>query len=117
NGARQVWAEVRGRLRKTAITFRDDDQVRQVIERILIPLARRCDENSPYCDARLPDGSRVNIIIPPLALGGPCITIRRFSTTPLRVADLVRKGTLTQSMADFLRACVQARLNIVVSGG
>ena len=117
NGPRQVYVEQAGRIDKTDIHFKDDDHVMRVIDRIISPLGRRCDETSPMVDARLPDGSRVNAIIPPLSLVGPVVTIRKFSNTPLSDQDLVRFGTLTPEMVDFLRACVAARLNIVVSGG
>jgi pilus assembly protein CpaF len=89
----------------------------RIIDRIVSPLGRRVDESSPMVDARLPDGSRVNIIIPPLSLVGPCISIRKFAKAVFTPEDLVRVGTLTQEMVDFLQACVQARLNIVISGG
>jgi|GEM_PF-28899 len=117
NGADHVYIEERGKLRRTNVCFRDPDELYRVIEKIVIPVGRRCDEFYPYTDARLPDGSRVNIVIPPLSLIGPVITIRRFSKDPFKVSDLVTMGTLTQSMADFVEACVQARMNIIVSGG
>jgi pilus assembly protein CpaF len=116
NGPRQVYVEQAGKLYKTDIHFKDDDHVMRVIDRIISPLGRRCDESSPMVDARLPDGSRVNAIIPPLSLVGPVLTIRKFSKTPFTEHDLVRFGTLTQDMVEFLRACVEVRLNIVVSG-
>jgi pilus assembly protein CpaF len=117
NGPRQVYVERKGRLEKTDVLFENDDHVMRVIDRIISPLGRRCDESSPMVDARLPDGSRVNAIIPPIALVGPTITIRKFSRDPLTVDDLIRFGTLTPEMTSFLQACVKARLNIVVSGG
>jgi pilus assembly protein CpaF len=117
NHAKQVFVEKRGKLQLTDVVFRDDAHVMRIIEKIITPLGRRCDESTPYVDARLPDGSRVNAIIPPLALKGPCITIRKFSKDPYTVDDLIRFGTLTKEMAQFLEACVKARLNIVVSGG
>jgi len=117
NGPRQVYVERKGKLELTKISFRDDAHVLRVIERIVSPLGRRIDESSPMVDARLPDGSRVNAIIPPLSLVGPCITIRKFSKDPFQVADLVRFGTLTPEIAKFLESCVKAKLNIVVSGG
>ncbi|MCI2257066.1 CpaF family protein [Domibacillus sp. PGB-M46] len=117
NGPHQVYAERGGRLELTDITFRDNEHVMAVLEKIVAPLGRRIDESSPMVDARLSDGSRVNAIIPPLALGGPTITIRKFSKDPFTVKDLIRFGTLTQEMADFLEACVKAKLNIFVSGG
>ncbi len=117
NGPKAVWVEQHGRLYKTDVRFRDDDHVMRVIDRIISPLGRRCDESSPYVDARLPDGSRVNAIIPPLSLVGPVITIRKFARQKLQPDDLIRFGTITPEMVEFLRACVQVRLNIVVSGG
>ncbi|MGZ3666589.1 MAG: CpaF family protein, partial [Ktedonobacterales bacterium] len=117
NGPRLVYVEQHGRLYRTDIHFRDDDHVMRVIDRIVSPLGRRCDESSPYVDARLPDGSRVNAVIPPISLIGPVITIRKFSKTPLQPEDLVRFGSISPAMVDFLRACVQVRLNVIVSGG
>lgn len=117
NGPSQVYVERSGKLVLTDVRFQDDDHVLRVIDRIVSPLGRRVDESSPTVDARLPDGSRVNAIIPPIALNGPTITIRKFATDPLKVDDLVRFGTFTAEMATFLKACVEARLNIVVSGG
>jgi pilus assembly protein CpaF len=117
NGPKQVYVERSGRLELTDTTFQDDDHVMRVIDRIVSPLGRRIDESSPTVDARLPDGSRVNAIIPPIALNGPTITIRKFSKDPFTVEDLIRFGTFTAEMATFLKACVEARLNIVVSGG
>jgi pilus assembly protein CpaF len=117
NGPRAVFVEQNGRLFRTDIRFRDDEHVLRVIERIVSPLGRRVDEAQPYVDARLPDGSRVNVIIPPLSLVGPVLTVRKFARRPLTPDDLVRLGTISQPMVDFLRACVEVRLNIVVSGG
>ena len=117
NGPKHVYVEQGGRLYKTDIHFKDDDHVMRVIDRIISPLGRRCDESSPMVDARLADGSRVNAIIPPLSLVGPVLTIRKFAKTPFTEHDLVRFGSLTQDMAEFLRACVGVRLNVVVSGG
>ncbi|WP_227767454.1 CpaF family protein [Zhaonella formicivorans] len=117
NGADQVYVEKNGRLEKTAIRFRDDEHVLHIIEKIVAPLGRRIDESMPMVDARLPDGSRVNAIIPPVALNGPTITIRKFSQDPFTIEDLIRFGSLSVEMAKFLEACVKARLNIVVSGG
>lgn len=117
NGPKSVYIERHGRLEKTNIQFQNDEHVMRVIDRIVAPLGRRIDEASPYVDARLPDGSRVNAIIPPLALNGPVITIRKFSKDPLTVDDLIRFGSVTPEMATFLKACVEARLNIIVSGG
>ncbi|MEO7003712.1 MAG: CpaF family protein [Ktedonobacterales bacterium] len=117
NGPRKVYYEQAGILHLSDIRFRDDEHVRRVIDRIISPLGRRCDEAQPYVDARLPDGSRVNAIIPPLSLVGPVLTIRKFSRSPLQPSDLIRMGSITQPMMDFLRACVQVRLNVIVSGG
>ena len=117
NGPYQVWVERAGRLSRTDIQFEDDDHVRRIIDRIIAPLGRRCDEASPMVDARLPDGSRVNAIIPPLSLVGPVITIRKFSRDVLSMDQLIRLGTVTREVADFLAACVAGRLNIIVSGG
>ncbi len=117
NGPNQVYVERRGRLELSDTTFKDNNHIFHIIERIVAPLGRRIDESSPMVDARLPNGSRVNIIIPPLALNGPTITIRKFSDKPFTVNDLIRFGTLTAEVAQFLKACVEARLNIIVSGG
>ncbi|SEA83906.1 pilus assembly protein CpaF [Thalassobacillus cyri] len=117
NGPHKVYAERSGRLELTDVTFRDNDHVMAVLEKIVAPLGRRVDESSPMVDARLQDGSRVNAIIPPLALGGPTITIRKFSKDPFTIHDLIRFGTLTEEMAEFTKACVEAKLNIFVSGG
>src|ERR1043165_607983 len=117
NGPRQVYIERSGKLELTNITFQNDEHVMRIIDRIISPIGRRVDESSPMVDARLVDGSRVNAIIPPLSLVGPVITIRKFSASPFTVDDLVRFGTATPDMFDFLRACVEARLNIFVSGG
>ncbi|RMD72268.1 MAG: CpaF family protein [Chloroflexi bacterium] len=117
NGPKQVYIEKKGKLIKTDVTFADDDHVMRIIDRIVAPLGRRVDESSPMVDARLKDGSRVNVVIRPLALNGPTITIRKFRKDKLTVQDLVRFGSMSQDMADFLAACVKARLNIVVAGG
>jgi pilus assembly protein CpaF len=117
NGPNQIYVEQKGKLRLAGVTFDNDEHVRRVIDRIVSPLGRHVDESSPICDARLPDGSRVNIVLPPVSLVGPTITIRKFSKTPLAIDDLIRFGTLTPELAEFLRACVLARLNVVVSGG
>ena len=117
NSASQVYVERKGKLVLTDVRFRDDAHVMHVIEKIVAPLGRRIDESSPMVDARLPDGSRVNAIIPPLALKGPSITIRKFSKDPLTVDNLVGFGTLSPEMADFLAACIAGKLNVVVSGG
>lgn len=117
NGPLQVYVERNGVLEYTGVRFRDDGHVLRVIDKIVAPLGRRIDESSPMVDARLADGSRVNAIIPPLALNGPTLTIRKFSKDPFQIADLIRFGTLSGEMAKFIEACVKARLNIVVSGG
>src|SRR5215212_1783766 len=117
NGPNQIYVEQKGKLRLADVAFDDDDHVRRIIDRIVSPLGRHVDESSPICDARLPDGSRVNIVIPPVSLVGPTITIRKFSKTPLGIDDLIRYGSMTPEIAEFLRACVVSRLNCVVSGG
>jgi pilus assembly protein CpaF len=117
NGPHQVWIERDGKLFLTDIVFADAEHVIRVIQRIVAPLGRRCDESSPMVDARLPDGSRVNCVIPPLSLIGPTLTIRKFRRAPLSPADLLRNGTVSLNAVQFLRACVQGRLNIVVAGG
>ncbi|GAX91528.1 CpaF family protein [Effusibacillus lacus] len=117
NGPYQIYVEKKGHLIKTDAFFRDDEHVLQVIEKIVTPLGRRVDESMPMVDARLPDGSRVNAIIPPLALNGPTVTIRKFSKKPLQIDDLVRFGTLSEEMGKFLDGCVKARLNMFISGG
>jgi pilus assembly protein CpaF len=117
NGPRQVYIERSGKLELTNVVFQNDDHVMRIIDRIIAPIGRRVDESSPMVDARLTDGSRVNAIIPPLSLVGPVITIRKFSASPFTTDDLIRFGTATADMFDFLRACVEARLNVFVSGG
>lgn len=117
NGPTQVYVERKGKIELTSVTFRDDEHVMNIIDKIVAPIGRRIDESSPMVDARLPDGSRVNAIIPPLALNGPTITIRKFAKDPFKIEDLIGFGTLTREMATFLEACVKAKLNIFVSGG
>jgi pilus assembly protein CpaF len=117
NGAQKVYIERQGKIEKTNLAFESDDHLMRIIDRIVSPLGRRIDESSPYVDARLPDGSRVNAIIPPLALNGPTLTIRKFSKIPLTIDDLIRFGTITPEAIEFLNACVVARLNVIVSGG
>ena len=117
NGPRQVYIERRGKLILSDVQFQDDDHVMRVIDRIVSPLGRRIDESSPTVDARLPDGSRINAVIPPISLVGPVLTIRKFSKDPLTIDDLVRFGTVTPEMVSFIKACVESRLNIVVAGG
>jgi pilus assembly protein CpaF len=117
NGPHQVYVEKKGKVELTHVRFRDDEHVMSVIDKIVAPIGRRIDESSPMVDARLPDGSRVNAIIPPLALNGPTITIRKFAADPFKVDDLVNFGTVSRQMATFLDACVKAKLNMFVSGG
>lgn len=117
NGPKKVFAERMGKVKLTDVRFHDDAHVMNIIERILSPIGRHIDESTPLVDARLKDGSRVNIIIPPLALCGPCITIRKFAEKALSVENLISFGTLNRKMADFIKACIQARVNILVSGG
>lgn len=117
NGPKHVYVERHGKLELTNVTFLNDAHVMRIIERIVAPLGRRIDESSPMVDARLADGSRVNAIIPPLAVTGPTLTIRKFAKDPYQAKDLIRFGTFTPQMSEFLEACVSARLNILVSGG
>ena len=117
NGSQKIFVERMGKLTLTDIRFHNDDHLMNIIERILSPLGRRIDESSPLVDARLDDGSRVNIIIPPLSLIGPVVTIRKFSRTPLTLDNLINFGTLDRRMAKFLQLCINARINILVSGG
>jgi len=117
NGPYMVYVEKKGKIQLTDVKFRDNDQVMNVIDKIVSQMGRRIDESSPMVDARLPDGSRVNAIIPPLALKGPTITIRKFSKDPYTIENLIQFGTITREMATFLDACVKAKLNIFISGG
>jgi len=117
NGPDRVYAERSGRLVRESVAFRDEEHLRQVIDRVVSSVGRRVDESSPMVDARLPDGSRVNAVLPPIALDGPLLTIRKFARAPFRVDDLVAAGSLTPAQADLLERCVRGRLNIVVSGG
>jgi pilus assembly protein CpaF len=117
NGPDSVWVERRGRLEPAGARFAAEAELLHAIERILAPLGRRVDEASPLCDARLPDGSRVNVVIPPLALSGPCLTIRRFRRHGFSLEDLVENGTLSAELSSFLARCVRARASILVSGG
>jgi pilus assembly protein CpaF len=117
NGPDMVYVEKDGRLTRSDARFTSEEHLRRIIERIVSRVGRRIDESSPLVDARLADGSRVNAVIPPLAFGGSSLTIRKFSKDPFKVHDLIRFGTLTPQMAELLQACVQARLNIIVSGG
>jgi pilus assembly protein CpaF len=117
NGPKKVFVEKGGRLMKSAVTFDDDDHVVRIIDRIILPLGRRVDADSPTVDARLPDGSRVNAVIRPVSIDGPSITIRKFKKDKLTIEQLVEFDSLTKNMAEFVRACVLAHLNIVISGG
>src|SRR5215831_10023938 len=117
NTHRSVYVERAGILEKTSVMFKDDAHLRHIIDKIVSNIGRRVDESSPMCDARLPDGSRVNVIIPPLAVDGPILSIRRFGTIPLEVEDLLANHTMTPQMRDVLSGAVKARLNIVISGG
>jgi pilus assembly protein CpaF len=117
NGAKNIYIERAGKIHRVPFTFESDDHVMRIIDRIVAPLGRRIDESSPYVDARLPDGSRVNAVIPPISLVGPVITIRKFFKNPITIEQLIQFGTLTTESLQFLKACVEARLNIVISGG
>jgi pilus assembly protein CpaF len=117
NGPKNVYVERGGKLLRANAVFEDDEHVMRIIDRIVAPLGRRVDESSPMVDARLPDGSRVNAVIPPISLVGPSLTIRKFSKVPLTVEDLINFGSITPEVIEFLRACVSARKNIVISGG
>lgn len=117
NGPNKVFVEKNGKVTKSGVTFDDDDHVMRIIDRIILPLGRRVDVDSPTVDARLPDGSRVNAVIRPVSIDGPCITIRKFKKDKLQIEDLIKFGSISSNMAEFLRACVHSHLNIVVSGG
>src|SRR5215212_1582199 len=117
NGPGEVWVERAGRIEPTSVRFETEAELMDAVERILAPLGRRVDEASPLCDARLPDGSRVNVVIPPLALGGACLTIRRFRRHGFSLDDLVAGGTLAAPLGAFLASCVRARATVLVSGG
>jgi pilus assembly protein CpaF len=117
NGPHKIYVERRGKMEKSDVKFRDNDHLLQIIDRIVSKVGRRVDETSPMVDARLPDGSRVNAIIPPLALDGPSVSIRRFGTNPLKLEDLLNYKAFTPEMAMLMEACIKARLNIVISGG
>src|SRR2546429_4046855 len=117
NGPHKVYVERRGKLEKTDVTFRDNEHLLQIIDRIVSKVGRRVDETSPMVDARLPDGSRVNAVIPPIALDGASLSIRRFGSNPLKLEDLLNYKAFTPEMAMLLEACIKARLNIVISGG
>jgi pilus assembly protein CpaF len=117
NGPKKIYIERRGKLEKTDVTFRDNDHLLQIIDRIVSKVGRRVDETSPLCDARLPDGSRVNAVIPPIALDGASLSVRRFGATPLKLEDLLNYKAFSPEMAMLLEACIKARLNVIISGG
>ncbi|MEH7112639.1 CpaF family protein [Neobacillus niacini] len=117
NSYNEVYYEKKGKVYRSNVNFIDNQHVMRVIERIVAPIGRRVDESSPMVDARLPDGSRVNAIIPPLALKGPSLTIRKFSETPFTIKDLINFNTVSEQMAEFLEICVKSKLNIFISGG
>ena len=117
NGPKNVYVERKGKLHRVPVTFENNDHVMRIIDRIVAPLGRRIDESSPYVDARLQDGSRVNAVIPPISLVGPTLTIRKFSKNPITVEQLIQFGSISAEAIQFLKACVEARLNILISGG
>jgi pilus assembly protein CpaF len=117
NGPKNIYVERKGKIHRVPVTFESNDHVMRIIDRIVAPLGRRIDESSPYVDARLPDGSRVNAVIPPISLVGPTLTIRKFSKNPITVEQLIQFGTITPEAIQFLKASVEARINIVISGG
>jgi pilus assembly protein CpaF len=117
NGAKNVYIERLGKIHRVPVTFENNDHVLRIIDRIVAPLGRRIDEASPYVDARLPDGSRVNAVIAPISLVGPVLTIRKFGTTPITLEQMIQWGSISQEAIHFLKACVEARLNLVISGG
>ena len=117
NGAKNIYIERDGKLHRVPLSFESDEHVMRIIDRIVAPLGRRIDESSPYVDARLQDGSRVNAVIPPISLVGPVLTIRKFFKNPITVEQLVEFGSITPEALQFLKACVEARMNIVISGG
>ena len=117
NGAKNIYIERKGKLHRVPVTFENNEHVLRIIDRIVAPLGRRIDESSPYVDARLQDGSRVNAVIPPISLVGPVLTIRKFSKNPITVEQLAQFGSITMEALQFLKACVEARLNIIISGG
>jgi pilus assembly protein CpaF len=117
NGAKNIYIERGGKILRQPVSFESDEHVMRIIDRIVAPMGRRIDESSPYVDARLPDGSRVNSVIPPISLVGPVLTIRKFFKTPITLDQLIHFGSITAEALQFLKACVEARLNIVISGG
>jgi len=117
NGAKNIYIERAGKITRIPMAFESDEHVMRIIDRIVAPLGRRIDESSPYVDARLPDGSRVNAIIPPISLVGPALTIRKFARNPITLEQLIQFGTITPEALQFLKACVESRLNMIISGG
>jgi pilus assembly protein CpaF len=117
NGAKNIYIERAGKLLRVPVSFESDEHVMRIIDRIVAPLGRRIDESSPYVDARLPDGSRVNAVIPPISLVGPVLTIRKFAKNPITIDQLIQFGSITPEALQFLKACVESRLNMVISGG
>jgi pilus assembly protein CpaF len=117
NGAKNIYVERKGKIHRVPVTFESNDHVMRIIDRIVAPLGRRIDESSPYVDARLADGSRVNAVIPPISLVGPTLTIRKFAKVPITIEQLVQFGTLSPESLQFLKACVESRLNVIISGG
>ena len=117
NGAKNIYIERGGKIHRVPVSFESDEHVMRIIDRIVAPLGRRIDESSPYVDARLPDGSRVNAVIPPISLVGPTLTIRKFAKNPITIEQLIKFGSITPEALQFLKACVASRLNVVISGG
>src|SRR5882672_4828446 len=117
NGPFDIWVERQGRLYQTTVRFNDDSHLRRIINKMVAQVGRRIDESSPMVDARLPDGSRVNAVIPPLSLTGPLVTIRKFSKKRLTLDDMIKLGTLSQETIEFLERCIKAELNMLISGG
>ncbi len=117
NGAKNIYIERAGKITRIPVAFENDEHVLRIIDRIVSPLGRRIDESSPYVDARLPDGSRVNAVIPPISLVGPVLTVRKFAKNPITLDQLIEYGTITQEALQFLKACVQSKLNVIISGG
>jgi pilus assembly protein CpaF len=117
NGAKNIYIERKGKIIRVPVAFESNEHVMRIIDRIVSPLGRRIDESQPYVDARLPDGSRVNVIIPPISLVGPVITIRKFARKPFTVEQLIQFGSISEESIEFLKACVEARINLVISGG
>src|SRR5919198_4423180 len=117
NGSGEIWVERQGRLFETTLRFNDDSHLRRIINKMVAQVGRRIDESSPMVDARLPDGSRVNAVIPPLSLSGPLVTIRKFANKRLDLREMIRIGTLSEETVDFLERCIAAQLNILISGG